>query len=392
LKSYIQDLLQAEGQFFCKLRLILLLLLFCTHAKAQLPAKNFFLRSIDWGYRIIEGDSAHPKKSLIFIFPIIAYKPESRWIFGVSGTKIFRVSKDSITRPSYIRMNVSYSLERQFSARPMLEYFSKNNRINVRGIYNFTNFGEFYYGIGYNTPFANQELYTFNMHDANVKVAYRFLPSLYAGIQYNYEQMYNINSVEGGLLATSTVSGANGYKASGFGFTLYYDSRDHIYFPHKGSMIELSNVYHERFFGSGFNFINITLDARKFIHLWKENVLALQGMINMNEGEIPFRMKGVIGSDMFMRGYYNGRYRDAHAMAFQAELRKKIWGPIGMVAFLGGGTVSKTEMGLLTNIKPNYGVGLRVKAIPKEHVNVRIDFGFGNKENRALYISLNEAF
>lgn len=358
-----------------------------------LPSKpNFIQRTINLTYRVIEGDSTHPRKRFIVVFPIIAYKPETRWLFGASVTQYFRIATDSITRPSYIRMNVSYSQNKQFSALPIMDIFTKNNKWNIRGSYNYTNFGEFYYGIGYNTLATNQEFYEFDMHDANLKVAYRFLPRLYAGIQYNYEQMYNVKSLEGGKLETSGVSGYNGYKASGFGLTLYFDSRDHVYFPHKGSLIEISNVYHERIFGSKYNFANVMLDARKYVHLWKENVLAMQAIVNLNEGQIPFRMMGVMGNYNIMRGYYNGRYRDNHFMAFQAELRKTVWGPIGMVVFGGGGTVSGTEKGLLSHIKPNYGIGLRLMAVPKERVNARIDLGMGSKGNRAVYITLNEAF
>lgn len=363
----------------------------CLSANAQVR-KNFIERTVDWGYRIIEGDSAHPRKRTIFIFPIIAYKPESRWIGGASVTQIFRVSKDSITRPSVARFDLSYSQERQFSFRPVIDIFSKLNKLNVRAIYNYTNFGEFYYGIGRNALASNEEAYKFNMHDLNVKAAYQFVPKLYLGIQYNFEQMYNIDANPNGLLKNSNVPGNNGYKASGFGLTLYYDDRDRVYFPLRGQMIEISNIYHEKFFGSKFEFINVTLDARKYIHLWKENVLALQSVFNMNDGDIPFRMQGVLGNFMIMRGYYNGRYRDKHSAAFQAELRKTIWGPVGMVAFVGCGTVANNKWDLATRLLPNYGIGLRVKAIRKEHVNVRIDYGIGNKENRAVYISLYEAF
>ncbi len=353
---------------------------------------NFIQRSINYTYRIIEGDSAHPRKRLIVVLPIIAYKPETRWLFGASITQIFRLANDSITRPSYIRLNISYSQNRQFSTLPMFDVFTKNNKWNIRGSYNYTNFGEFYYGIGYKTPQTNEEFYTFDMHDANVKVAYRFLPNLYAGIQYNFEQMYNVVQQPGGLLEQSKINGYDGYRASGLGLTLYYDSRDHVYFPHRGSLVEISNVFHERYLGSEYKFVNIMLDARTYIHLWKDNVLALQGTMNFNEGQIPFRMMGVMGSYTIMRGYYNGRYRDNHSMAFQAELRKTIWGPVGIVAFGGGGTVSGTELGLFNHIQPNYGVGLRLKAVPKERVNARIDLGMGSKGTRAVYITLNEAF
>jgi outer membrane protein assembly factor BamA len=375
-----------------KIALVVFVFLVAQLASAQQPKRNFVLRTMDWGYRIIEGDSAHPRKSVLLPIPILAYKPETRWIVGVSLNAIFRISKDSITRPTLVRVNISYSQNKQLSFIPEWNLFTKYNKWNFRGKYTYTNFGENYYGIGNETPASNEERYTFTMQKANIKLAYQFLPKLYGGLQYNYERMNDVNADSLGILSTSKPLGYDGYTVSGAGFTLYYDNRDHVYFPHQGQIIELSNVFYGTGLGSQYRFSNITLDARKYIHLWKENVLALQGFVNLNEGNIPFRMQGVLGSDMFMRGYYNGRFRDKHAMAFQAELRKHVWGPVGMVVFVGGGTVASRQSDLFNGIKPNYGLGLRILAIPKEKVNILIDYGFGSQGNNALYIGMNEAF
>jgi outer membrane protein assembly factor BamA len=173
---------------------------------------------------------------------------------------------------------------------------------------------------------------------------------------------------------------------------VYFDDRNNIFFPTKGQFIELSNCFYNPVLGSDYRFTNITLDARKYIGLWKENVLALQAFVNMNEGTVPFRLMGALGSDSYMRGYYNGRYRDKNALALQAELRKTIWGPVSIVAFGGCGTVSSTLDGLATQLKPNYGAGLRIMGIPREKLNVRMDYGMGVDGNAAFYLTMGEAF
>lgn len=368
------------------------LFVLCLQTTYSQQRKNFVLRTMDWGYRIIEGDSAHPRKRYVLPFPIVVYKPETRWLLGVSITNIYHANKDSITRPSYVRLNIAYSQNNQFNIRPTIEHFTKGNMFNIRGIYNYTNFVENFWGIGNNSPMSVKELYSFRQHRVNLKVAYQARLHFFVGAQYGMEKLYDVGRLSGGLLETSNLLGSNGYFVSGLGATMYYDDRDHVYNPIKGQMIELSNEFYGTVFGSEYNFLNVTLDARKYIGLWKENVLALQGFINVNEGNIPFRMMGVIGSDVFMRGYYNGRFRDNHAMAFQAELRKTIWGPIGCVVFAGGGTVAHVESDLFSGIKPNYGLGLRVKVVRKERVNARFDYGFGADGLSALYIGLNEAF
>jgi outer membrane protein assembly factor BamA len=354
--------------------------------------KPFVLRTIDWGYRIIEGDSAHPRKHYILPFPIISYKPETRWLLGISITNVYHARKDGVTRPSYVRLNVSYSQNHQFSIRPSIEHFTRGNKINIRGIYGYTNFTENFWGIGKNTQSSEKELYSFRQHKALLKVAYQALPHFFVGLQYGMERLYDVEATSNGILRSAGVPGTSGYWVSGAGAVLYLDNRDHVYFPYRGHMIELSNEFYTNVLGSEYNFLNITLDARKYLQLWEENILAFQGYLNVNDGNIPFRMLGTVGSDVFMRGYYNGRFRDNHAMAFQAELRKTIWGPVGCVVFAGGGTVAHTVGDLTTGIKPNIGLGLRVRAVRKERLNARFDFGFGANGISALYIGLNEAF
>ena len=121
-------------------------------------------------------------------------------------------------------------------------------------------------------------------------------------------------------------------------------------------------------------------------------MLAIQAFANINSGNIPFRMMGTLGSDSYMRGYYNGRFRDNCAMAFQTELRKTIWGPVSIVAFGGLGTVSQNADGLTSNLKPCYGAGLRIMAIPREKMNIRADYGMGIDGANAFYLTMGEAF
>ncbi len=378
---------------FHTFNLCVMFILFATNSTFAQEKKSFIPRTIDWGYRIVQGDSAHPYKKYIFAVPIIAYRPETKWIFGLSLAHIFRTkNNDGITRPSTIRVNVSYSQMKQFSVKPYFEYFSAANKLNIRAQYQYTNFGEYYWGIGPDAPESNKEFYEFKMQRGYVKAAYMLLPGFYAGLQYGYEKMYHLSYESTGFLQNSTTPGATGYLASGIGFTCYSDTRDNVYFPFKGNFIEFSGLINHSAFGSEYNFTNITLDARKFVQLWNENILAFQLFLHSNDGSTPFRMMGTIGSESYMRGYYNGRFRDYNAVSFQTEFRKTIWGPVGAAFFLGMGTVNPSITNVFNQLKPNYGLGLRIKAIPRERINVRIDYGFGSKGISALYLTLNEAF
>jgi outer membrane protein assembly factor BamA len=371
--------------------LIVALLLCYTSMFAQ--QKNFVLRTLDWGYKIVQGDSAKPKKKYLFIVPIVSYKPETRWQLGVSTSHFFRAkNNDSITRPSVIRLNVSYTQNNQLSIRPMFEVFTTGNKYSLRGILQYSNFIENYWGIGNNTQESNKELYSFNQYKANIKATRLIKKGIYLGLQVDYEKLYNIKHESASLMALSNVNGVNGYHYFGLGPVFTFDNRNQIYFPTKGHIVDVSAAIRNKNVGSSSTFSNFTIDARKYFGLWNDNVLALQAYGSFNDGDVPYRAMGTLGNESYFRGYYYGRYRDKHELSIQAELRKQIWGPVGMVAFGGMGNVASSPEKLNQFIKPMYGIGLRVKAIPREKINFRIDYARGHHGLQAFYVTLNEAF
>lgn len=93
-----------------------------------------------------------------------------------------------------------------------------------------------------------------------------------------------------------------------------------------------------------------------------------------------------------MRGYYNGRFRDNNLLTAQAELRKTVWGPFSIAAFGGLGGVNASAKNIFNNQQLNLGLGLRMKAIPRERMNMRFDMSWMGDGSRAIYITMNEAF
>ena len=106
---------------------------------------------------------------------------------------------------------------------------------------------------------------------------------------------------------------------------------------------------------------------------------------------MPWTLREELGSDMGrMRGYYAGRYIDNNQISAQLELRQHIYGRVGCVAWMGGGTVFHSFENLkIKNVLPNYGLGLRVEF--KHNVNIRVDYGFG-KDTGGFVFQFAEAF
>jgi outer membrane protein assembly factor BamA len=117
---------------------------------------------------------------------------------------------------------------------------------------------------------------------------------------------------------------------------------------------------------------------------------------NLTGARSPFYLLPTLGSDEMMRGFYNGRYRDRNMLAGQAELRYRLSDRIGLAGFAGGGTVFNKSFAL-SDLKPNYGGGLRYFFDVEKGLTIRADYGFGQKvpgEERqsGFYLSLGEAF
>jgi hypothetical protein len=97
-----------------------------------------------------------------------------------------------------------------------------------------------------------------------------------------------------------------------------------------------------------------------------------------------------------MRGYYAGRFNDLCAISLQAELRQQIFKRFGAVAWGGAGNVFHNFRTFAwSETLPTYGVGLRFEL--KKGVNLRLDYGFGSRDQRGKLIhgavfAINEEF
>jgi len=373
---------------------IIILVVFGILSISQVHAqkKGKLEKFLDKVYDKVEGDTSKPNKKYFVALPIWGLYPETGWRLGLSLVYLFHTKKDAVTRPSLVRLNGQYTQNHQSSIKPYFDIFTNRNKFNFKGSYTYTKFIENYWGIGNTQTDDSKEQYDFTLNRLQLRGTYQIYKNVYAGINFETDKMSDLGFRDGSALKASNIIGVNDSYTAGAGFVLSFDNRDHIYYPLHGHLIDIGTLFNSQAIGSKYEFNNLTVDARSYIKLWNHNVLALQAFGNFNEGNIPFRQMGTIGSDMFMRGYYNGRFRDNHAAAIQAELRKQVWGPISMVFFAGAGNVGSTFGNLFEHIKPNYGIGIRGIAMRKERINLRIDYGRGENGTQGMYFTLGEAF
>lgn len=334
------------------------------------------------------------RKQLTF-FPVIYRSPETGLAYGALALGLFKMIgvTDTLTRTSNLELPIVFTSQKQFVVDFLYTLITNREKYFIRGFNQYNNFSEYYYGIGNNTPDANKTFVKYQSIRTNQRVLRRVTKRHFAGLQYQYYKVSNTSFSDTlNLDPGNSRLGYGGFTTAGLGLVYLYDSRDNVINSSHGTYVELSSLFCEPYFGSQYQFYNITLDARKFVPIGRGQVLAFQGIINHNQGDVPWRQMATMGGFSMMRGYYLGRHRDKNYIAVQAEYRLHIWKFFGMAFFASTGEVAaQMEQITPSELKFAGGTGLRFQVDKKERVNIRFDVGFGTG-TPGYYLTIGEAF
>jgi len=340
-------------------------------------------------------DTVHTKNRHILVFPLVANSIETSLSFGGAASITFRSShKDTLSRTSSIQALALYSLDKQLvTAVNGTQYFARERYILNEQL-SYSSFPDKFWGIGKNTPDANEEAYKFEQYYIYLHLMRSLGHNFFGGILFEFQNVMKVDYNKGGIFDQQLVAGRNGYKASGFGLSFTYDDRNDAFAPDKGSFAQFFFNHFDHVFGSGYNYTNYVIDLRKFIRIYHHQVLALQAFSFTNVGDsIPLRSLATFGGATSMRGYYDGRYRDKNQLVFQAEYRVPLFKRFGAVVFANCGDVAHTPFDYtFDDLKFSYGGGLRFALNKSEKLNLRLDYGIGKGDNSGLYFQLGEAF
>jgi outer membrane protein assembly factor BamA len=169
------------------------------------------------------------------------------------------------------------------------------------------------------------------------------------------------------------------------------DTRDNNLESHEGSYFQ-AGVYTEPQSGStGWraDVIQLEGDARHFVDLGNDRVLALRANTGLTLGDPSYSFVYSLGGLNELRGYHSNRFRGKEFYGLQAELRFPIFPWLNGSTSLDGGDITDTQFNgtfLLT-----YQVGLRTDLLLKEGVVFRVDFGIGADQNEVQF-NISEPF
>jgi len=330
------------------------------------------------------------------VAPFTFYLPETSWVIGIGLKRFLNAGGegDSLTRVSNTAIFLQYSLNDQIMFEHNYQIFSNKEKYYFVGFYGYSRFPVLFYGIGNEAKSENKEAIAYELLRSD-NIAYRKISKhSFVGLGWRYFNMYNVKGAGNGILENGNAIGKNGSRVSGPNISYQYDTRDNVLTTSTGNYAQIIYSFHNQLTGSSNTFQRWLIDLRKFYRPFhhRQDVLAFQAYGYFTSGEVPFNELGLLGSDMIMRGYYVGSFRDKNLLAAQAEYRWQALKRWGLVGFAGLGNVNNNVQEInINNLLPSYGGGLRIKINRKENVNIRIDYGFG-KGQQNLYFFIAEAF
>lgn len=330
-------------------------------------------------------------KNLKFIGnPIVQNSPETGLKVGLAGNYFFKTGSDSLTRSSNLYLQVAYTTKQQFILEPIWNIFTPGEKFILRGRAGYLNFTDHFWGIGPEADADSKSNLSYQRVYLQSKVLRKVAGNWFAGAQMRYSNVYRL-AWKGEI---PDVNGSLGSVVAGLGPNLQADFRDNPFSPQKGWYADLYYARLGKFFGGSHAFDELQIDLRYYLKFKREfQVLAFQAFGLFAQGDIPFRELPRLGNSSLMRGYFEGRFRDANFIAAQAEWRQPIYKWLHTSVFIAAGEVAPSirDFGI-TRIKITAGLGLRVLLNKKEAVFGRFDLALNNEGGLGVYIRINDAF
>lgn len=345
-------------------------------------------------------DKDTTRKSSFVILPVLSSAPETGLEVGGAGLLSFYTDTSKLnTRVSNVFAYATITTKGQSRLSLTSSYWTPGNKYHLTAGVSYINFPFDFYGIGNNTLKANSDRIGQKRFKVNFIGEKRITNNLYVGVTAGaWDYSFRDEDKTGIFYTDPRVEHRAGGPSAYIGPTLVFDNRNNNTYTTKGMVI---NTYFEAIHGMFSNnsykggFFNI--EYSQFFLLGPKWVLGLDIQEQSLTGsDSPFYLLPDLGSDELMRGYYNGRFRDRNMLAGQAELRYRLSNRIGFAGFVGTGEVFQSDF-KTSELKPNYGGGIRYFFDVEKGLAVRIDYGVGQKipnEKRltGFYIGLGQSF
>lgn len=245
-----------------------------------------------------------------------------------------------------------------------------------------------FYGIGQGGPLENHPI-TYNLEPLGgvVQAKYRVGQSpFWAGLSYALavtQVRFDAPAATPGLPDFQRESRVGGLTPS---FT--YDSRDNIFTPLRGTLVEARAGLFSQALGGDAEFQRFNLTAMHFLPLHPKLTLGVRGDAALSFGDAPFYMRPFVA----LRGVPVMRYQGEHVAQIEAELRWQFWKRFSLVGF-GGGGAAWNDFERLDNLLTvvTGGAGFRYEVARKYGLHMGVDLAF-SPGTTAIYVQFGSAW
>lgn len=329
------------------------------------------------------------RRNSVVALPAVFYTPETRLGGGAALLHALRTSAHG--RPIASAASVMYTQNGQVLAGLSTDAWLDDSRHHVAASVGYSRFPTIFYGIGNATSVTDSETYTPRTFAMDAAVERRIAPGIYVGLTGDVGDTHLVEVEPGRALASGTIRGSSGGRAVGMGVSLTYDTRDNILAAESGGYARVAVRGYGAMLGSDYGFTSTRVDLRRY-RAFAHHVFAVQASWSGVAGDVPFDRIPKLGGQNLLRGYFEGRFRDRHYAAAQAEYRTPSWHRLGLASFAGAGEVAPS-VGKLTlrGIHAAGGAGLRVMLSRQERLALRLDYGAGHRSS-GFYVTVGEAF
>lgn len=323
------------------------------------------------------------------LYPIASYSNHIGIAVGVMPMFQFQIPE--CDKPSTITNNIMLSTQKMFQAQCDADIFMRKER-NIVAKIEFFRMPDDYYPIGNQKD--KKPLGTYDCRRLYISAdVLQSLGKFELGPTFDFTRQSFVD-VEADSASTCFIDNQMGWS-NGLGVALAFDSRDDVLSPRHGWFARLRAMAYAPFLGSHFSYRQLTIDVRRYLPMWQQSTLALQGYWSGIDGNAPFYKMPSCGGTRLGRAISNDRkYIDRTAWLLQSELRFPLFWRLGATTFVAAGNVSPKffDHQAFSNCHLMAGAGLRVKVFPKKNLKLRLDVGISQRGDKAVYMNIKEAF
>ena len=298
--------------------------------------------------------------------------------------------KISFYRPTSISTLMTYSTKHWLDLKSDMRIYTKQGFV-INNLVQYQISPDKFYGIGNDTLNTNPIAFDIRDFQLTGNVSKSISSVCYLGFTLNVSH----RAYQTGEMSNEDFFPVQKNKfLLGFGPYFSFDRRDNVNYPTHGEHVTIDYTYFAPHSEDAYSFFKVDIDAKKFITLYKDYILATQLFLGYSSGDMPFYSLYQLGGQTRLRGISNKyMYIDKCAYYAQCELRKHIWNRFGITVFGGVGNTYETFSDIGNNtLKYVYGAGFRLQSDTKNKINLRIDYGRGSFGDSGIYMTMREAF